>query len=185
MHGRDDAPPRASGRYNCRMSAPTDVELQLLAETLGVRLAARHVTLVTAESCTGGWVAKACTDVPGSSDWFSGGVVAYSNALKTALLGVDAELLARHGAVSVPVVRAMAAGVLQRVQAQVAVAVSGVAGPGGGTPDKPVGTVCLAWAWREEGGSVRIESATERFPGGREEVRRRTVRSALQRLLAE
>jgi nicotinamide-nucleotide amidase len=185
MHGHDSAPPRAGGRYNCRMSTPTDVELQLLAEALGIRLAARHVTLVTAESCTGGWVAKACTDIPGSSDWFLGGVVAYSNALKTALLGVDADLLARHGAVSEPIVRAMAAGVLQRAQADVAVAVSGVAGPGGGTPDKPVGTVWLAWAWREADGSVRIESATESFSGDRESVRRRTVRSALQRLLAE
>jgi nicotinamide-nucleotide amidase len=166
------------------MTAPTDVDLQQLALAVGDRLQARAETLVTAESCTGGWIAKACTDVSGSSKWFQGGVVAYSNALKVALLGVPEGLLAQHGAVSEPIVRAMATGVLARTGSTVAVAVSGVAGPDGGTPDKPVGTVWLAWGWRQEDGSFRVETRSERFAGGRDEVRRWTVRLALERLLA-
>jgi len=167
------------------MTAPTDVDLQQLARSVGDRLLARAGTLVTAESCTGGWIAKACTDVAGSSRWFQGGVVAYSNALKAALLGVPEGLLAQHGAVSEPVVRAMAAEVLARTDGTVAVAVSGVAGPDGGTADKPVGTVWLAWAWREQDGSLRTETRRERFPGERDEVRRRAVWCALERLLTE
>jgi nicotinamide-nucleotide amidase len=165
------------------MTAPTDVDLQQLARSVGDRLLARAATLVTAESCTGGWIAKACTDVAGSSRWLQGGVVAYSNSLKVALLDVREGLLAQHGAVSEPVVRAMAAGALARTGGTVAVAVSGVAGPDGGTADKPVGTVWLAWAWREKDGSLRTEARCERFPGGRDEVRRWTVRCALERLL--
>jgi nicotinamide-nucleotide amidase len=141
--------------------------------------------LVTAESCTGGWIAKACTDVAGSSSWFRGGVVAYANALKVGFLDVPEGLLAQHGAVSEPVVCAMAAGALARSDSTVAVAVSGVAGPDGGTVDKPVGTVWLAWAWRDPDGSLRTETRRELFPGGRDEVRRWTVRRALERLLAE
>jgi nicotinamide-nucleotide amidase len=167
------------------MTAPTDVELLNLARTVGVSLQARAETLVAAESCTGGWIAKACTDVPGSSQWFRGGVVAYANALKVALLDVPEDVLAQHGAVSEPVVSAMAAGVLARTGGTVAVAVSGVAGPDGGTVDKPVGTVWLAWAWRQGDGSLRTETRREQFPGGRDEVRRWTVRHALERLLAE
>ncbi len=167
------------------MTALTDVHLQQLAQAVGDRLLARTETLVTAESCTGGWIAKACTDVAGSSRWFEGGVVAYSNALKATLLGVSEGLMAQHGAVSEPVARAMAAGALARTGGTVAVAVSGVAGPEGGTVDKPVGTVWLAWAWRERDGSLRSEARCERFPGGRDEVRRRAVRCALERLLAE
>jgi nicotinamide-nucleotide amidase len=148
-------------------------------------LLVRAGTLVTAESCTGGWIAKACTDAAGSSRWFQGGVVAYSNRLKIELLGVSEGLLAQHGAVSEPVVRAMAAGALARAGSTVAVAVSGVAGPDGGTVDKPVGTVWLAWAWRGQDGSLRIETRRERFPGGRDEVRRWAVRCALERLLIE
>ncbi len=146
---------------------------------------ARDEMLVTAESCTGGWIAKACTDVAGSSRWFHGGVVAYSNSLKAAWLGVPGDLLAQHGAVSEPVVKAMATGVLARTGSTVAVAVSGVAGPDGGTVDKPVGTVWLAWAWRGSDGSLRTETRREQFPGGRDEVRRWTVRRALERLRAE
>lgn len=167
------------------MTAPTDVDLQQLAEAVGIRLQARGGMLVTAESCTGGWIAKACTDVAGSSRWFQGGVVAYSNSLKADLLGVPADLLAQHGAVSEPVVKAMAAGVLARTSSTVAVAVSGVAGPDGGTVDKPVGTVWLAWTWRESSGSLRTGTLCEQFPGGRDEVRRWTVRRALERLRAE
>jgi len=167
------------------MTAPTDVDLQQLARSVGERLQARAGTLVTAESCTGGWIAKACTDVAGSSRWFQGGVVAYSNPLKVAFLDVPEGLLEQHGAVSEPVVRAMAAGALARTSSTLAVAVSGVAGPDGGTVDKPVGTVWLAWAWREQDGSSRTETRRERFPGGRDEVRRWAVRSALERLLTE
>ncbi len=166
------------------MTAPSDVDLQQLARSVGDHLLPRAGTLVTAESCTGGWIAKSCTDVAGSSRWFQGGVVAYSNFLKVAFLDVPEGLLEQHGAVSEPVVRAMAAGVLARTGSTVAVAVSGVAGPDGGTIDKPAGTVWLAWAWREPDGSVRTETRCERFPGGRDEVRRWTVRCALKRLLA-
>lgn len=165
------------------MSPPTDVELQQLAGAVGRHLAARTAKLVTAESCSGGWIAKVCTDVAGSSDWFAGGIVAYANSLKTALLGVPETVLAEHGAVSEAVVRAMAQAALQRTGAAVAVAVSGVAGPAGGTPLKPVGTVWLAWAWREQDGACRIESQLEAFPGDREAIRRLTVQRALQRLL--
>jgi nicotinamide-nucleotide amidase len=167
------------------MTAPTDVDLQQLARAVGDRLMARAGTLVTAESCTGGWIAKACTDVAGSSRWFQGGVVAYSNLLKVAFLDVPEGLLERHGAVSEQVVRAMAAGALTRTGSTVAVAVSGVAGPDGGTADKPAGTVWLAWAWREQDGSLRTETRRELYPGGRDEVRRWTVRCALERLLIE
>ena len=106
----------------------------------------RH--LVTAESCTGGWIAKACTDGPGSSQWFRGGAVVYTDELKIALLGVQPQTLAGHGAVSEATVRAMACGALERLGGDVAVAVSGIAGPDGGTPDKPVGTVWFGWAAR-------------------------------------
>ena len=167
------------------MTAPTDVDLQRLARAVGDRLMARAGTLVTAESCTGGWIAKACTDVAGSSRWFQGGVVAYSNLLKVAFLDVPEGLLERYGAVSEQVVRAMAAGALTRTGSTVAVAVSGVAGPDGGTADKPAGTVWLAWAWREQDGSLRTETRRELYPGGRDEVRRWTVRCALERLLIE
>jgi nicotinamide-nucleotide amidase len=168
------------------MTAPTDVELQDLARTVGARLARGAATLVTAESCTGGWIAKACTDVAGSSTWFAGGIVAYANSVKTALLDVDAAVLASQGAVSESVVRAMAAGALARVvDATIAVAVSGVAGPGGGTVGKPVGTVWLAWAWRETDGSFRSETQKAWFPGDREAIRRWTVRCALERLQRE
>lgn len=165
------------------MTSPTDVDLQQLARSVGDRLLTRSESLVTAESCTGGWIAKVCTDVAGSSRWFQGGVVAYSNAIKVALLGVSEGLVAQHGAVSEQVVRAMASGALARSSSTVAVAVSGVAGPDGGTTDKPVGMVWLAWAWREQDGPLRIETRCEHFPGGREEVRRRAVRCALERLL--
>lgn len=146
------------------------------------RLLAGSRRLVTAESCSGGWVAKACTDLPGSSRWFLGGVVTYSDALKTALLGVRPETLAAHGAVSEPVVREMAAGALERLGGEVAVAVSGIAGPDGGTPEKPVGTVWFAWA-RAEAGGIGIRVACERFDGDRDAVRRAAVRRALAGVL--
>lgn len=135
--------------------------------------------LATAESCTGGLIAAACTDLPGSSRWFERGFVTYSNAAKTELLGVAPELIAQHGAVSDAVVRAMAQGTLAHSGAQVAVAVTGVAGPDGGSADKPVGTVWIGWV--TPGG---LHSACHHFVGDRATVRRATVREALERLLA-
>lgn len=133
--------------------------------------------LTTAESCTGGLIAATCTDMAGSSTWFERGFVSYSNAAKTDMLGVDAALIARHGAVSAQVVCAMASGALLHSQAQVALAVSGIAGPDGGSVDKPVGTVCLSWATPQG-----IVSEVQHFPGDRAAVRAATVRRALQGL---
>jgi nicotinamide-nucleotide amidase len=135
--------------------------------------------LATAESCTGGLIAAACTDLAGSSVWFERGFVTYSNAAKTELLGVPAELIASHGAVSEPVVRAMAAGAVAHSHAHVAVAVTGVAGPTGGSPDKPVGTVWLGW---NVGGHITTECC--HFAGDRAAVRAATVQRALARLSA-
>lgn len=156
-----------------------DGALEALARRLGEALVDAGLLLATAESCTGGWVAKVVTDVPGSSGWFERGVITYSNAAKAELLGVPRALLEAHGAVSEPVARAMAEGALAASRAHLAVAVSGIAGPGGGTPDKPVGTVWLAWAQRDG----RLRTRRERFPGDREAVRRQTVRAALEGLL--
>ncbi len=147
------------------------------------RLRATGRELVTAESCTGGWIAKACTDLPGSSRWFRGGTVVYGNELKTSLLGVRPDTLSRHGAVSEAVVREMAVGALERLGGDVAVAVSGVAGPDGGTPDKPVGTVWFAWASRSHG-TIDVRVACEHFTGGRASVRRLAVDRAIAGLLA-
>ena len=133
--------------------------------------------LATAESCTGGMIAAACTDLAGSSNWFERGFVTYSNAAKTAMLGVEPSLIAQHGAVSEPVAQAMATGALQHALAQVAVAVTGVAGPGGGTADKPVGLVYFGFALP---GQLLTES--QLFTGDRAAVRRATVRHALARL---
>ena len=148
-----------------------------LVEQLAARLLARQWMLATAESCTGGLIAGACTDLSGSSDWFERGFVTYSNAAKSELLGVPAPLLAQHGAVSEPVARAMAEGALRHSAAQAAVAVTGVAGPTGGTPDKPVGLVWFAFAL-----PGRLLSEPMNFPGDRAAVRTATVRHALQRL---
>ena len=154
-----------------------------LVTRLADALRARGQMIATAESCTGGLIAGACTELAGSSDWFERGVVSYSNAAKTELLGVPADLIAAHGAVSEPVVRAMAAGALQRSQAQRAVAVTGVAGPGGGTATKPVGLVWLAWAQRAADGSITTRAQAQHYPGDRAAVRRATIACALQGLL--
>lgn len=153
--------------------------LKVLAKRLGVRLKRRGLSLVTAESCTGGWIAQAVTSVPGSSAWFDRGWVTYSNAAKRELLGVRARTLARFGAVSPEVASEMAAGALARSRAQVSLAVTGVAGPTGGTRRKPVGMVCLAWARRRVG----TESIVRRFAGGRESVRRQSAIASLRGLL--
>lgn len=146
--------------------------------SLGEALRARHAWLATAESCTGGLIAAACTSVAGSSEWFDRGFVTYSNAAKIETLGVDAALIERHGAVSQPVARAMAHGALARSHATIALAVTGVAGPGGATPGKPVGTVWLAWALQGDGGDERLQ-----LPGDRADVRAATVEAALRRVL--
>ena len=138
----------------------------------------RHWMLATAESCTGGMIAAACTDLAGSSVWFERGFVTYSNEAKTELLGVDASLIATQGAVSQAVVEAMVAGAVARSKAQVSVAVTGVAGPGGGTPEKPVGTVWFGWSV-----DGQIRSERRQFEGGRAEVRAATVQHALQTLV--
>jgi nicotinamide-nucleotide amidase len=165
------------------MPAPSDAELLALAGTVAERLAPAGLRLVTAESCTAGWIAKACTDLPGSSRWFRGGVVAYDDAIKSDVLGVPGATLAREGAVSESVVRAMALGVLDRLGGEIAVAVSGIAGPDGGTRDKPVGTVWFAWARRTAGATEVLAVHREVFPGSREAVRRAAVACALRGLL--
>ncbi|WP_206041734.1 CinA family protein [Acidovorax sp. SRB_24] len=133
--------------------------------------------LATAESCTGGLVAAACTEIAGSSQWFERGFVSYSNAAKTELLGVPAALIEAHGAVSEPVARAMAEGALAHARAQASVAVTGIAGPTGGSADKPVGTVWFAWCVAGQTRSERV-----RFAGDRAAVRQATLRHALARL---
>ena len=158
----------------------TDPVLYKLAEEVGAELKRRKLMLATAESCTGGWVSEAVTMVPGSSEWFERGFVTYTYISKREMLGVGEATLERHGAVSEQVVLEMVAGALVHSHAQVAVAVSGVAGPSGGTPEKPVGTVCIAWA----GSDVAPRAETQRFPGDREGVRRRTVEHALKGVLA-
>lgn len=157
----------------------SDPALDTLAARLGAALLARGVKLATAESCTGGWVAQCVTSVAGSSDWYDRGFVTYSNASKEELLGVRSATLAAHGAVSEEAAREMAAGALARSHAGVAVAVTGVAGPAGGTAAKPVGMVCFAWA--ERGTAPR--SATRSFQGDRESVRRQSVAAALEGVL--
>jgi len=153
-----------------------DSALYRLAEEVGEALKGRGLMLATAESCTGGWISEAVTMVPGSSDWFERGFVTYTYISKREMLGVKEATLGKHGAVAEEIVREMVAGALARSHAQLAVAVSGVAGPGGGTPDKPVGTVCLAWGMKD--GEPRSETA--RYLGDREAIRRQAVERALR-----
>jgi len=148
-------------------------QVQALAEALR----GRSWRMATAESCTGGLIAAACTQVAGSSDWFERGFVSYSNAAKTELLGVDPALIDAQGAVSEPVARAMVQGALRRSPVQLAVAVTGIAGPGGAVPGKPVGTVWLAW-----GTALAVQAERLQLGGDRDAVRGATVRAALQRL---
>ncbi len=164
------------------MPAPGDTTLNLLATRVGRRLRKAGALVVTAESCTGGFLAKCLTDLSGSSDYFDRGWVTYSNAAKQKLLGVSPSLLERYGAVSEPVALAMARGALRAKGATVAVAVTGIAGPTGATPGKPVGTVWIAWATRHRG-RVRATAEHHRFAGDRDAVRRRTVAAALSGLL--
>ena len=152
-----------------------------LAERAGQALVARGLMLATAESCTGGWVAEAVTMVPGSSAWFERGFVTYTYISKREMLGVRGETLEREGAVSEAVVREMVEGALEYSHAQVALAVSGTAGPGGGTPQKPLGTVCFAWG--QKNSTTRAE--TLHLAGDREAVRRQSVMHALAVLIEE
>ena len=153
----------------------TDEMLDALARRVGEALATRGWRLATAESCTGGWIAEAVTAIGGSSAWFDRGFVTYSNDAKMDMLGVCAQTLAGHGAVSEATVREMAEGALSRSLADVAVAVSGVAGPTGGTATKPVGMVCIAWAAK----AASTCTLTVNFAGDRATVRRHTVIRAL------
>ncbi len=161
----------------------TDAGLKRLAARVGRRLLATRRCVATAESCTGGWIAKALTDVAGSSRWFNEGFVTYSNESKVRRLGVPRAVLRKSGAVSEAAVRAMATGALKRAKAQLAVAVTGIAGPDGAVAGKPVGTVWLAWALRR-GGAIRVAVQLRHFRGDRESVRRKTVRAALEGLRA-
>lgn len=158
---------------------PDDATLHALARRMGESLRAQRQTLATAESCTGGWIAKVITDLPGSSEWFDGGIVAYSYEAKQAFLGVHPQTLETHGAVSRETAIEMVSGALAHTGAQVAVAVTGIAGPGGATAGKPVGTVWIAW--KRRGGYPRAR--VFHFDGDREAVRRQTVLRALEGLL--
>jgi nicotinamide-nucleotide amidase len=157
---------------------PIDLALKSLAEALK----GRAWMLATAESCTGGLIAAACTDLAGSSAWFERGFVTYSNEAKIEMLGVDAALIAAHGAVSEPVARAMAEGALARSKAQISVAVTGIAGPAGGSAEKPVGTVWIAWALRNP--QPAADAKRHVFAGDRAAVREAAVAAAIRGLLA-
>lgn len=155
-------------------------DLQTLSESVGAQLLSRGEWLATAESCTGGWVAQSITAIAGSSAWFDRGFVTYSNAAKQEMLGVTEATLERHGAVSEATARAMAQGAIAHSRADWAIAITGIAGPGGGSPEKPVGTVCFAWAQRDGG----CEAQTCVFAGERAAVREQSVIHALRGLLA-
>lgn len=159
-----------------------DPEIIALAERLGYRLKAQHAKIVTAESCTGGGIAHAITEIPGSSEWFDRGFVTYSNAAKIQMLGVKPDTLARYGAVSAETVREMVAGALARSEADCAVAVTGIAGPGGGTEGKPVGTVFIAWQWHKNP-NVIIERM--QIKGTRQDIRKKTTTLAIQGMMRD
>ena len=161
-----------------RMPKIADVTLYQLTEELATGLLNKQWQLVTAESCTGGWLAKCCTDLPGSSTWFAGGVVSYSNSLKQALLGVSDDTLTQFGAVSEPVVKEMALGCLEKLGGQISVAISGIAGPDGGSDQKPIGLVWFGFASAKQSFCCQ-----QRFTGDREAIRRQAVDFALRQLI--
>jgi nicotinamide-nucleotide amidase len=156
-----------------------DNELFALAERLGHSLKAQGYKIATAESCTGGWIAQALTEVPGSSAWFDQGFVTYSNNAKVQMLGVNSQTLVQHGAVSAEVAQQMAAGALANSEADWAIAVTGIAGPDGGSEDKPVGTVYIAW--QNKNGFSNVERLS--LSGNRHQIRRQTVIRAIERVL--
>ncbi len=155
-------------------------DLEQLAREVGQTLLHAGLRLVTAESCTGGWVGEAVTAIAGSSDWFDRGFITYSNAAKREVLGVTAATLQRHGAVSEETAREMALGALKHSKAQISIAITGIAGPGGGSTDKPVGTVCFAWAKND----AALLSERHLLSGDREAVRYQSVQIALRGLIA-
>ena len=155
-----------------------DATLYQLTEQLATSLLNKHWQLVTAESCTGGWLAKCCTDLPGSSAWFAGGVVSYSNRLKQSLLGVSGDTLTQFGAVSEPVVKEMAQGCLEKLGGQISVSISGIAGPDGGSDQKPVGLVWFGFA-----SAKQQFCCQQHFAGDRETIRRQAVAFALRKLI--
>ena len=157
----------------------TEQELRDLAEQLGQCLVANKVKLASAESCTGGWIAKIITDIPGSSAWFTGSVVCYSNESKQSLLDVRADTLAEYGAVSGETVLEMSDGLFAHTDADIVVSVSGIAGPGGGSEDKPVGLVWLSWGKRDK----TVVANPFHFEGDREAVRKQSIRQALEEML--
>lgn len=152
--------------------------LEQLAKELAQILTVAGLRIATAESCTGGWISQVLTTIPGSSEWFEGGIVSYSNTVKQHLLGVPLDMLEQSGAVSAPVVQHMAQGVAHRLDVPVSVAVSGIAGPGGGSREKPVGTVHIAWYYRNN-----VFSEAFLFDGNREQVRRQAVEVAVSSLV--
>jgi nicotinamide-nucleotide amidase len=156
-----------------------DIDLIVLSEQVGAALREHSLTLVTAESCTGGWVAQVVTHTAGSSAWFDRGFVTYSNEAKVDMLGVRAKTLATQGAVSLQTAEEMAAGALTNSKALISLAITGIAGPTGGSPDKPVGTVCFGWCSRGQA----PESERRQFSGNRESIRRQAVVHALEGLL--
>lgn len=160
------------------MTMATAQQIMQLAQAVGQTLRARGLMLATAESCTAGGVAYAVTQVAGSSSWFDRGFITYSNAAKRQMLGVDAEALRRHGAVSEAVAVAMARGALAASDAQIAVGITGIAGPAGGSEDKPVGLVCFGWAQRR-GADIMSRAMTHRFDGDRAAVRTHAIIAAL------
>ena len=164
------------------MARPGDAALLALVRRVAARMLGEGRMLATAESCTGGLIAKCVTDLPGSSAWFERGWVTYTDRAKREELGVPAAVLKRHGAVSEPVARAMVRGVLRESVADVAVGVTGVAGPDGGSAEKPVGTVWIAWAWRD-GRRVWVVARHFLFAGDRDAVRRQTAAEALKGLV--
>ena len=152
--------------------------MEVLVKKIGNQLLSQSALLATAESCTGGWVAKLITDIPGSSQWFDRGFVTYSNAAKIDMLGVREQLISEWGAVSIQVAKAMAEGVLNSSCATYSISVTGIAGPGGGSEEKPVGTVCFAWSKKEQ----KTIMEKKIFTGDREKIRFQSASYALQRL---
>ena len=156
-----------------------NTELEVIAQTLAAKLCRVSLKMTVAESCTGGWVSQSLTALPGSSQWFEGGVVTYSNALKQRLLGVSPAMLAADGAVSESVACAMAAGAVARLGGDVALSVTGIAGPSGAVAAKPVGTVWIAWA-----SASKVHARCFQFKGDRESIRYQSVKRALEGMLA-
>lgn len=155
------------------------MELEEISIEVGMRMRRRGFMLATAESCTGGWVGEVLTAIPGSSAWFDRGFITYSNLAKREMLGVNPDVLLKHGAVSIETAKEMAEGALRHSRADVSLAITGIAGPTGGSDDKPVGTVCFAWAMKDG----KHRTSKMHFDGSRREIRRQAVETALRVLI--